>query len=212
MLDAFRRHRDAGIVGNIQLRAATGELDHAGIIVNLCGKPEHLDRSQGRLMLPFAFSERPAVTAACCLVPRELFNQLGGFDEVFVNGGEDVDFCFRLRQRRRRVFVANRSVVRHHVSASPGRKARDEINSRILCRRWREEFIRLGARCWPRAYLREHWLEPRNYEPRLLLQAFLRWTGVLRSPAPHALAVVQRNLDHEEAHWRATLGLAEKSK
>lgn len=205
MLRALRRRR-AGIVGNVQYRVHSGELDHAGVVMNINGKPEHLNRAQRRPIPRFGVSERPAVTAACCLISRELFLALGGFDEAYHNGTEDVDLCFRVRHHGRRVLVANRSVIRHHVSASPGRKLRDESNCRRLCRLWRDDCKRLGAAAWPLDYLREHWLEPRNYDDRLLAQAVLRLLGLVRSPAPQALAVVEKNLRREEAHWLKTLG------
>jgi O-antigen biosynthesis protein len=206
MLRAFTRHRDAGIVGNLQLRVDNGALDHAGIVVNLKGKPEHLTREQGSLCLWLRWSRRPAVTGACCLIPRSVYLELGGLDEGFMNGGEDVDFCYRLQRRGLRVLVANRSSVRHHVSASPGRKLRDEHNSRRLCQRWREQLVLDGARSWPKAYLRAHWREPRDYATRLLWQAVLRWCGLVRSPASHACRLVEQNIEVERQRWRALLG------
>ena len=146
------------------------------------------------------------MTGACCVLRRDLFLELGGLDESFHNGGEDVDLCYRIRARGMRVMVANRSVIQHHISASPGRKDRDEQNSRRLCRKWRAELIVDGTSCWPRAYIEEHWLEPRRYDTRLLWQAFLRWLGLIRRPAQEALAVVERNMIREEAHWMNTLG------
>ncbi len=195
-----------GIVGNRQVRVADGALDHAGIIIGVKAKPEHLDRSQRRPLRPFGFSERHAVTGACCLLRRELFLGIGGFDEGFRNGGEDVDLCYRIRARGLRVVVANRSVIRHHVSATPGRKDRDEHNSRRLCRKWREALIHDGARSWPHAYLVEHWLEPRDYDTRLLWTAFLGRLGVIRRPTREVLALVERNLMREEARWADILG------
>ncbi|MGH8020789.1 MAG: glycosyltransferase family 2 protein, partial [Opitutaceae bacterium] len=206
MLAAYSRNRDVAIVGNRQVRVDDGGLDHAGIIINLNGKPEHLNRSQRAAIKPFGCSRRPAVTGACCLVPRRLFLELGGFDERFRNGGEDVDLCYRARARRLKVVVANRSVVRHHVSASPGRKDHDERNSRRLCLRWRPQLILDGARAWPIAYLRQHWLEPRDYDTSLLWHAFLRWLGVVSWPAREAVNVVTKNLIREEQHWLETLG------
>jgi GT2 family glycosyltransferase len=55
--------------------------------------------------LPAASVTRPvpAVTGACMLVERALFEQLGGFATVYVEGGyEDSDFCIRLAQEGRR--------------------------------------------------------------------------------------------------------------
>jgi len=98
----------------------------------------------------------PAVTGACVVLPRALWEQLGGFDEGYMNGGEDIDLCFRARALGHVNVVALHSVVRHHVSASPGRKQRDEHNSRRLALRWREELITAaddGTRTWLPGYL-----------------------------------------------------------
>ena len=206
MLKAFSRFRDSGIVGNLQYRVATGELDHAGLVIDPKGRPEHLDHRRGRLILPTAYSRRPAVTGACCVLERQQFLDLGGFDEGFINGGEGVDLCFRLRQAGLAVRVANRSRVLHHVSASPGRKARDEANSRRLCRKWRDTLIEDGARFWPHVYLHEHWHEPRRYELPLLLDALVRVLGLIRSPSQYARDLVARNIEREEARWLGMFG------
>lgn len=206
MLKPFARWQDVGIVGNIQRRAQSGVLDHAGITINLQGKPEHLDGSLRPAWRIRAYSRRQAITGACCLIERERFLALEGFDEGFVNGSEDIDLCFRLRDRRLKVLVANRSIVRHHVSASPGRKDHDEKNSRRLFARWRDRLVRDGARYWPLAYLKEHWFEPREFEHRLLRQALVRILGVRRDPAPHALSMLDRNIVLEETRWQEILG------
>jgi len=206
MLAAFTRFRDTGIVGNLQHRAATGALDHAGLVIDPKGRPEHLDHRRGWLLLPRSYSVRPAVTGACCVIERERFLALGGFDEGFVNGGEDVDLCYRLRRAGLKVRVANRSRVLHHVSASPGRKARDEQNSRRLCRKWRDRLIEDGARFWPHVYVHEHWLNPREADHALLFEAVPRILGLTRRPSPRALDIVTRNIDLEEQRWLAMFG------
>jgi GT2 family glycosyltransferase len=135
----------AGIIGNIQRAVSTGLIDHAGIIINSKGKPVH-----DRELPPFAPKVKPvpAVTGACMLVARALWHQLGGFDTAFINGGEDIDLCFRAHQLGRVVAVAQRSIIFHHISSSPGRKLRDEHNSQLLSTRWRSRLTCLTHRAW----------------------------------------------------------------
>lgn len=195
----------AGLIGNVQLDAKTGVIDHAGIVVNLTGKPVHaraLPPLLSRVLRPVR--PVPAVTGACVLLSRALWQQLGGFDEAYVNGGEDIDLCFRARAAGRTNAVALRSLVRHHVSSSPGRKARDEQNSERLARRWREEFIAAaddGTRTWCRHYLAGALVVPESAEYRLALAACAFLAHVRRSPPPEAVAAVAAGLQGEFARW-----------
>jgi GT2 family glycosyltransferase len=194
----------AGFIGNIQRNARTGALDHTGIVVNHQGKPVH-DTFDARWL---GRSHRPAVavTGACLLAARDLFLHLGGFDEGFVNGGEDIDLCFRASAKGRRHAVALRSVIYHHVSASPGRKRRDEANSRRLTLRWRDTLAQHGARRWCEHYLAERWAGPTANPDLALARSALAYTLHLRrTPPPGALAGMQAALDRELARWRVLL-------
>ena len=200
----------AGLVGNVQRNARTAAIDHAGIFINHRGKPEH-DTSLP-LGLQFrsrdAWRQADAVTGACTLVRRELFLRLGGFDEGFANGGEDVDFCLRARAAGHLSAVALRSLVLHHVSASPGRKRRDEQNSRRLTLRWRQELARLGARsAWCRHYLESEWTGSHDATDYALgLQALLYSLGLRRDPPAAAYAGMQAAIADELARWDRSLG------
>lgn len=207
MLAAHRSlGRRAGVIGNLQVDAKTGALDHAGIVFNLKAKPEHDRRPPSRASRIFSPIRRvPAVTAACALVSRALWRDLGGFDEAYINGGEDVDLCFRARAAGRVSAVALRSVVRHHVSASAGRKLRDEANSERLARRWRAEFVRCTARAWCREYLAAMWPEPRDYDPSFARQVWLYATGLTRTPPPEAIAALEAALALEFVRWHQLL-------
>lgn len=207
LLAAHRAYGDrAGLVGNIQLDAATGALDHAGIFINLKGKPEHR-RTPPR----FAFL-RPrrhviAVTGACVLVRRALWEKLGGFDPVFINGCEDVDLCLRAADAGHVNLVALRSVVRHHISASPGRKLRDEANTRHLVLRWHDTLARHAARIWCRDYLATYRRDPRDFpDAALARQAFFYAWHLRATPPPGALAGMAANLAAELARWQRILG------
>lgn len=194
----------AGFVGNVQRRVLTRAIDHTGIVINHQGKPEHdtfNPRWWGRRVRPAI-----AVTGACLLGLRDLFLHLGGFDEGFVNGGEDIDLCFRASARGQRHAVALRSVIFHHISASPGRKLRDEANSRRLTLRWRDTLARHGARRWCAHYLEQHWSgTTASTEFSVARSALAYVLHLRRTPPPAALAGMQAALDLELARWRELL-------
>ena len=203
---AYFRDR-AGMIGNVQCDARTGAVDHTGMFINPKGKPEH-ERSWsyfGSRLRPFRITA--AVTGACALIQRSLWDQLGGFDEGFSNGGEDVDLCLRIRATGRVNAVALRSVVRHHISASPGRKLRDEHNSYRLARRWRAELEHLALRRWSRDFLFREWSgarDPSSYAEAGALLAYV--LHLRRTPPPPAVAGMRAAMDHELARWQKLLG------
>ena len=55
----------------------------------------------------------PAVTGACLLIRRKLFDEVGGFDPKFVNSCEDIDLCLRLRDHGYEAHYCKDSVVYH---------------------------------------------------------------------------------------------------
>lgn len=206
MLDAHTSLRGrAGLIGNVQLDATSGIVDHAGLVINITGKPVHARSAPGtvsRALRPVRVV--PAVTGACVIVERSLWQYLGGFDESYMNGGEDIDLCLRARAHGRINAVALRSVVRHHVSSSPGRKARDEQNSYRLALRWRDELVALaddGTRAWCRGYLAQALLVPESREYRLALAACAFLSRARSNPPAEAVAAVRQGLAGEFARW-----------
>ncbi len=78
-----------------------------------------------------------AVTAACVLVRKSIFDQVGGFDEGYWNGYEDIDLCLQFQERGCLTVYEPASVVVHHESQSgPERVARLEENVRRLHQKW----------------------------------------------------------------------------
>ena len=116
LLTLLRRAPHAGCVGNVQREPYSGLVDHAGLRFDPAGLPTPAGRNQA--ILPRESSDRhPAVSLACCLVTRALFDRLGGFDERFQGPLGDVDFCLRAAALGYRHYVANRSVVYHATGA-----------------------------------------------------------------------------------------------
>lgn len=201
MLDGFARLPRAGVVGNVQLNHSTREIDHAGIFIGADGKPAHAKTVPEAPAATPDHAPMTAVTAACVVIPRGFFTELGGFDENFRNGGEDVDFCFRARAAGRTTWVALKSTVLHHVSATPGRKSRDEENSYRLFRKWRPEIEREAWRAWCEAFLADARAGgiPRHPKAERCAGAFL--AGRRPRPGPWAETNVAQNLLTEEARW-----------
>lgn len=128
--------RKASVVGNVQRRLDDGAIDHAGVYFSVYATPAHA--FQNAKKLPRAkFTPWAAATAACWLLETEYFRALGGFDERYVNGMEDVDFCLQALENGRVAVVANQSVVEHAISASRGESMEDENNYRKLWEKWR---------------------------------------------------------------------------
>ncbi len=194
----------AGLVGNVQLDAANGEVDHAGIAVNEKGKPEHIRSVPGRvsrLMRPIRGVF--AVTGACLLVRTKTWRRLGGFDESYVNGCEDVDLCLRASAAGLVNVVALGSRVVHHISASPGRKLRDEQNSWSLARRWRERLAQEICREWTWDYFCQILPDPRDFpDTRDALKTALYLLHLYRKPPEVALVVKRAVVDVELARWQ----------
>ena len=198
---ALVRSRYVGLVGNVQLAAATGVVDHVGLCFNGKGKPEHTTKISWLAWLA-GEAEVPALTGACFAIKKTTWRQLGGFDEAFINGCEDVDLCLKARLAGRHNFVATRSVVRHHVSQSPGRKLRDEENSRLLLARWRGAIAELSARALCPPCLEVAWEEPRYYpDQQLARDAFLYFLHLLPRPTDRLVAATSAAFEIEFRRW-----------
>jgi len=118
---------EVGAVG-AKLLYQDGRIQHAGVVVGIGGVAGHAFR---RLRLSenapsyFGFADVvrncSAVTAACMMVPRRVFEKVGGFDERFRVAFNDLDFCLRLRQRRYLVVYTPLALLYHYEGASRGR-------------------------------------------------------------------------------------------
>ena len=176
MLRAFDRFPHVGIVGNIQRNPRTGRYDHMGLVFGSDGRPWHFGKHFS--FRPYrGYTEWRAVTAACCLIRRSLFLEVGGFDGQYINGSEDVDLCLRLGCAGHQHYVANESIVFHHVSSSAGRHAFNEANEQRLLARWQGEIQRSltprDRRLTAANYLLRFATQPWRYNGRRLCHALL---------------------------------------
>ena len=80
-----------------------GTIQHAGVFFQYDGqtrlwKTDHVFRgASSGLRAANVTAAVPAVTGACMMISRELFQRMGGFTTAFLQGGyEDADLCLRL--------------------------------------------------------------------------------------------------------------------
>ena len=163
-LMGYLQRPDAGVVG-AKLYFADHLVQHAGILVGVRGALAHANQDfsakregyLARAVRPGNFS---AVTGACQMVRREVFEQVGGYNEEFAVGFNDADFCLRVWKAGYRTVFTPYAELYHHEFTSRGR---EEANEEKLLR-WKREQALFMQR-WPELFLDgDPWLGP-NLSP-----------------------------------------------
>ena len=127
-LRSLAGRKEVGAVGPMLLYG-NGRVQHAGVIVGIgvaadhamrFAEPETPDgqRNPGYNSSLTSVRDFSAVTAACLMMRRAVFEQVGGFDEAFAVGFNDTDLCLRLRAAGLAVLYDGHTVLMHHESAT----------------------------------------------------------------------------------------------
>ena len=127
---------EIGCVGP-KLLYPEGTIQHAGVVLGMNGVAGHSykrmpGQSEGyfrRLLVNHGVS---AVTGACLMVRRELFDKVGGLDEAALPVAfNDIDFCIKVREAGYRNLVAPNVTLIHHESATRGSDEAPEHRGRF---------------------------------------------------------------------------------
>ena len=101
----YAQREDVGAVG-AKLYYGDKTIQHAGVVIGLGAHRTagHTHYKQHRQNLGYmgrlCYAQNvTAVTGACLLVKKRLYEEVGGLDEDFAVSLNDVDFCLKLRQR-----------------------------------------------------------------------------------------------------------------
>jgi GT2 family glycosyltransferase len=115
---------EVGAVG-ARLLYPGGGVQHAGVFLGARGGAGHAFRhcpvgSAGYLGLAKVVRNWSAVTGACLLTSRAVFEEVGGFDERLPLAFNDVDYCLRLRDRGYRIVYTPFAELWHDESLTRG--------------------------------------------------------------------------------------------
>jgi hypothetical protein len=157
-LSAFARsHRGAGAVGP-KLLFEDDSLQHAGLYFGRDVRGQWLNRhffkGYPRDYEPASVSrEVPAVTGACALIDRSLYERVGGFSEDYIIGDyEDSDLCLKLLNQGRKNWYAA-SIELYHLerqsiahSHAYSHTVASEYNRWLHIQRWQDAMADVMAR------------------------------------------------------------------
>ena len=171
-LTANCQRKDVGIVG-ARLYYPDDTIQHAGIVIGIGGVAGALFVGMPRMFTGYLHKaaiqqDLSAVTAACMMVKRSVYEELGGLEEELKVAFNDVDFCLRAREKGYLV-VYDPNVELYHFES----KSRGMEDSKEKVRRFQNEI----------EYMRSHWLELLKkgdpmYNPNLTLT---KWDYSLRN-------------------------------
>ena len=129
MRQAMRPHIGAA---GAKLLYPDGTIQHAGVTIGIGQAAGHAHRfqpnaTQGYFARAHAAHYVSAVTAACLVVSKAKYWEVGGLDEAaFAVAFNDVDFCLKLRKADYQNVYVPHAVLIHHESKSRGRDTNPE--------------------------------------------------------------------------------------
>ncbi|MBS5983964.1 MAG: glycosyltransferase family 2 protein [Clostridium butyricum] len=145
----YSQREDIGAVG-AKLYYENETIQHAGVIIGIGGfaghSHRHIDRRCGGYFSRCKIQQNlSAVTAACLMMRKNVFEEINGFDESFKVALNDVDLCMRIRKLSYLIAWTPYAELYHYESISrgyedtPEKKKRFEGEVEKFQYRWKNE-------------------------------------------------------------------------
>jgi len=138
----FSQRSEVGAVG-AKLYYEGGSIQHVGVTLNDDGLPDHLCRGSAGSSPGYFFSSVVArtclaVTGACLMTRKLVFDTVGGFDESLAISYNDIDYCLKVRSAGYRTIFTPHAELFHYESVTRARSV-DFSESDLFLRRWHEK-------------------------------------------------------------------------
>lgn len=126
----FAQRKDVGAVG-AKLYYSDNTVQHAGVILGLGGTAghahKHFNRTHPGYMARASIAQNlSACTAACLMMRRDVFDEVGGLDESFEVAFNDVDLCMKIRKKGYLIVFTPYAELYHYESKSRGNDSTPE--------------------------------------------------------------------------------------
>jgi len=137
LVRCIERHPKAVIVGGKLIHPCAGSVQHAGVEDLNGHRPNHkyfgMDQNS-----PVVNKEKqyPAVTGACMLIKKDFYDSVGGFDEDYWCGWEDIDLCKKALALGFEVWYNPKVVIYHYEGSTEGRMLKEDANFALFTQRW----------------------------------------------------------------------------
>ena len=120
----YCQREDVGVTG-VRLLYSDDTIQHAGVVVGFGGIAGHtfigLHKAESSYFNQAMCARNySAVTAACMMSKRSLFDQVGGFSEDLAVAFNDIDYCMKIRSLNKLVVYVPYAQFYHYESKSRG--------------------------------------------------------------------------------------------
>jgi GT2 family glycosyltransferase len=143
------QRKDVGIAG-AKLLYRDGHVQHAGTVIGIDGFAGNYGGiykdDGGYFSYANIIRNCSAVTAACMMIRREIFFEVGEYDENMAQAWQDVDLCLRVIKSGKYIVYTPYSLLYHYEGGTRGKKdiTVEEENAKRLFRQKHIEYIQKG--------------------------------------------------------------------
>jgi O-antigen biosynthesis protein len=162
---------ETGVVG-AKLLYSDNRIQHAGIVTGLYGFVDHIfsrasEHESGMFGSVDWYRDFTAVTGACQMIRKEVYSELGGYDERYQLVFSDVDFCLRALPHYRVVYTPF-ALLRHHERQSRGHY--EPLEDIVLAMERLDPYLKSGDPYYNPNLTTTYWPDCRLDEPKPIEQ------------------------------------------